>query len=286
MKPYKRLELSDLYESEFKEEQLEESVNKTIIYVDPDLENISKRIQVKDGKLFTFGYSSIIGTGELTIKIQNYIYENLHKGQNFFFRATDNKNEIDVVTENPNLKSKNQGQGFYEKGLSVSEHFGYQKYFNYKYIYVVTGKIVGYGSDGEPLLQNVKVLSPLNKISSFKIKLKSLEKNNLKRLGISFEDYENIKNALIDKNIEYKMIDDLKESVKYKYVVRNGKRVKRAYTDKKGYKIKTVNGKPTEVRMTSKELNKRKKGAKKAARKPKKSSSIKKRIKSTKKHTW
>lgn len=79
---------------------------------------------------------------------------------------------------------------------------------------------------------------------------------------------------------------NLSEGVKYKYVVRKGKRIKKAYTDREGYKIAYVNGKPKEVRMSSAERVKRKKSAKKAARKPTKSAEISKRKRSLKKRTW
>ena len=89
-----------------------------------------------------------------------------------------------------------------------------------------------------------------------------------------------------ESTIESIIEEALHEGVKYRYVVSKGRKIKRAYTDRSGYKIKTVNGKPTEVKMSTSEKQKRKKGRKKASRKPTKSSTINKRKKSNKKHTW
>lgn len=85
---------------------------------------------------------------------------------------------------------------------------------------------------------------------------------------------------------KYRDTDILNESIKKTYIIRNGKRVVKYRTDKKGYKIQMVDGRPREVKMTTSEIRKRKVGRKKASRKPTKSSTITKRKKSTKKHTW
>jgi hypothetical protein len=79
--------------------------------------------------------------------------------------------------------------------------------------------------------------------------------------------------------------EELEEKVTKKWVVRNNKRIKKYVTDKKGYRITMVNGKPKEVRMKPKEMLKRKKAAKKAAkkRKPKAKQAARKRLKSLKK---
>ena len=61
-------------------------------------------------------------------------------------------------------------------------------------------------------------------------------------------------------------LNKLEESIKMKWVVRNGKRVRKVKTTKQGkYRIQyDSNGKPREVRITAKERMKRKLGQRKA----------------------
>ena len=77
------------------------------------------------------------------------------KDRTWWWRCTSNKEEDKVVGE---ISSFNHASGFYEEGLSVSEHEFYQSFCGFRYIYPVTGEFVGTGSDGEPLLKNVKPL--------------------------------------------------------------------------------------------------------------------------------
>lgn len=76
------------------------------------------------------------------------------------------------------------------------------------------------------------------------------------------------------------------ESIKRVKVVRNGKSVIKFKTDKPGFKIAHKDGRPVEVKMSSKELSKRKRIGKTFARKSHSSSAKLQRAKSTKKHTW
>lgn len=68
-----------------------------------------------------------------------------------YFRFTNNKDEISLAKQGILNPSRNHAEGFTEKGLSVADgpHYGIQ---GYKYGYPVYGKHVGWGSDGEPLL--------------------------------------------------------------------------------------------------------------------------------------
>lgn len=174
------------------------------LYVNDSLDYF-EGIKTIDNKKIVWGHGILL-CGEIRTRIQNWIYRNLYNGQNFYFRATDNKKEISLIKENPNLKSKNSRDNFTEKGLSVSEHSRYKDFFNYKYVYVVTGKMIGYGSDGEPLLQNIKVLSPLNKISRYEAKQDIIMKKNLKQMNLTEKDYENIRNYNIN-FIDYNEVD-------------------------------------------------------------------------------
>ena len=134
-----------------------------------------------------------------------------------------------------------------------------------------------------------------------KVKVK-LEKQNIQE-EIQTPEIQNLQYidlSDVDKSDELEFIDvelqdendilktDLSESVKKKYVIRNGKKVLRYYTDNPNKKIKWINGKVIEVIKTSKEKMKRKKAgilrAKKMKSKQKQISL--KRKKSMKKHTW
>lgn len=106
-----------------------------------------KEYEVKNRKMF-FGLD---GVQELQKDIPSPEYP-------YFFRATNNTKEPELG----DFKSTNYVTGQKEKGMSVSPHPRYAVFNNLKHLYAVTGKIVGYGSDGEPLLTNVKFLKKLN----------------------------------------------------------------------------------------------------------------------------
>ena len=71
----------------------------------------------------------------------------IKKGE--FWRGTNNKNEPELITAGKLHKSVNHMTNEKEDGLSV---FPKVMYYNFDYMYKVAGDIVGYGSDGEPLL--------------------------------------------------------------------------------------------------------------------------------------
>lgn len=117
--------------------------------------------------------------------LRNYSYIKEHEGQNIFYRATNNKNEHNLG----DIFSKDHRDNVYEKGMSVSEQPYYKDVFGYKYIGVVKGEIIGYGSDGEPLLKNVKWLqNPVDDISKLR---KDFKYENIKKKApFDVEDVE------------------------------------------------------------------------------------------------
>ena len=66
-----------------------------------------------------------------------------------FYRTTNNKNEIKLLESGKLMPSKNHLTGESEDGLSV---WGTPKNMGHEYTYKISGKIKGYGSDGEPIL--------------------------------------------------------------------------------------------------------------------------------------
>lgn len=67
-----------------------------------------------------------------------------------YYRGTNNKDEEELIQTGKIHKSKNHITGKYEKGLSVSDTKNVGEYF--KFLYTLSGKEIGVGSDGEPVL--------------------------------------------------------------------------------------------------------------------------------------
>jgi hypothetical protein len=78
------------------------------------------------------------------------------------------------------------------------------------------------------------------------------------------------------------------EALQWKYVVRDGKRVRKPFSSKDGYKITRVNGKPKEVKMGGTERTKLSKQNTKSHKKAKahQTQTNHKRAKSMAKHSW
>lgn len=74
---------------------------------------------------------------------------------NVFWRGTNNTTEPEIAGS---INSKNNVTGQFEGGLSVSKSPATIWSYGYKSGYRVTGDVAGYGSDGEPVLKNVKVV--------------------------------------------------------------------------------------------------------------------------------
>ena len=147
----------------------------------------------------------VLDNGLAVVKRPGYGFENLSdlrqniflKAQDkfgnkydHFFRFTNNPQEIALAKSGKIRPSFNHLDGFQENGLSVANgpHYGIA---GYKYGYPVRGNVIGYGSDGEPLL-DVATVEPLTKrVASAKDVIaqdKQLLANRLKQLGLP-EDY-------------------------------------------------------------------------------------------------
>ena len=94
----------------------------------------------------------------------------------FFWRATNNKHEDEICSD---IFSKNHADGTIEGGLSVSEGVAYQYFNGFKYIYAVTGEVIGTGSDGEPILRNAIALTKPSKTPSTKYLKREKKYNKL-----------------------------------------------------------------------------------------------------------
>lgn len=109
-----------------------------------------------------------------------------------FFRFTNNKNEVNLANQGALKPSMNHADNFAEAGVSVADgpHYGIQ---GYKYGYPVKGDVIGYGSDGEPLL-NPKTLQVMTEkigpARQFVVDDKLRQAQILKDAGLP-EDYLN-----------------------------------------------------------------------------------------------
>lgn len=135
-----------------------------------------------------------------------------------------------------------------------------------KYITAVVVSIINYATDSEE--EKVK------KISDDKIELEADKAEEI--LDLKSESVMSHYNSIYS------------EGIKYKYVIRNKKKVRKPFTDNPNKKIVYVDDKPKEVIKTSREKRNRKKGAKKAVKKAKKKQgmALRKRKLSMKKRTW
>lgn len=85
-----------------------------------------------------------------------------------------------------------------ERGISVSTDMSYLVLGAYDYFYVVSGKVIGYGSDGEPLLDaaTMEKHSPYKSISCYCKKAdrrqKEKEEKFLEAYGWTAEDLHNL----------------------------------------------------------------------------------------------
>ena len=93
------------------------------------------------------------------------LYKGNPEERKFFWRATNNKNEHEICGR---IYSKNHADNTVEKGLSVSESEAYWYFHGYRYIYAVTGDLIGSGSDGEPIIVNAVALTKPSKTPSKK----------------------------------------------------------------------------------------------------------------------
>lgn len=77
-------------------------------------------------------------------------------GRTIYWRATYDKAEHTFAAD---LRSKNHATGEFECGLSVWHSPAYFGSHEHPYVYPVSGRVVGTGSDGEPCLADVVALA-------------------------------------------------------------------------------------------------------------------------------
>lgn len=122
-----------------------------------------------------------------------YVDEFLTPQDGILFRTTRNPKDIEYLIAGKHRGSKNHATGELEGGLSVAHTPEWGD--GYKYGYTVRGNIIGYGSDGEPLL-DVATARPVSGLLSLRDAEKLSQKRidqRLKELGIDVEDYKTLR---------------------------------------------------------------------------------------------
>lgn len=79
----------------------------------------------------------------------------IEKSNTIYYRGTNNPDEDQLVRDKELRPSLNHITNKREKGISVSDVPDVGKYF--RYLYKLTGKEIGIGADGEPLLDPTTV---------------------------------------------------------------------------------------------------------------------------------
>jgi len=107
------------------------------------------------------------GWGMTRAELSHYVADKIEEHfapapSDWYWRATNNKNEIKLIKTGELRPSLNHADNTREKGLSVTDHLGYVAMAGYKYGYRVRGEVIGTGSDGEPIL-DITTLEPLDK---------------------------------------------------------------------------------------------------------------------------
>lgn len=119
-----------------------------------------------------------------------------------FWRFTNNPDEINLVKSGQIRNSIDHSSGNIEKGVSVSEHLGYS-IAGYKHGYKVKGKVVGYGFDGEPLLDpsTIEVVGKMLHNDGIRLARKkdiTNFKKTLSKYGWTEEQYSKISDGNFD----------------------------------------------------------------------------------------
>ncbi|HQH46673.1 MAG TPA: hypothetical protein PLQ86_11965, partial [Candidatus Aminicenantes bacterium] len=142
------------------------------------------RVQIEHNIIYDNGkiYYTYDTPANVKAKARDFVFRKMHEGQEIFYRKTNNRNEHKLK----DIVSINHASGEREKGMSVSQH---PYYPGYKYTGVVTGDIVGFGSDGEPVIKNVKWLH--KPVEYEKLPAKYKIENIRKKPPISFDDVTN-----------------------------------------------------------------------------------------------
>lgn len=123
-------------------------------------------------------------------------FRSLPDGQ--YWRGTNRPAEVAELLSGKQLVSSNHVTGGKEAGLSVSETPATIFAYGYKHGYPVTGDIVGHGSDGEPLLGNVKPVTAKAMAAKMIFAKDKARLEQLKGAMATLEKHTGIQSSLLD----------------------------------------------------------------------------------------
>lgn len=164
----------------------------------PVLVRVSDRtiFTIEDGQcvLYVTEAMSTIGKDMVKNHLTRYIDAYINTlGDDTFIRVTHYAEDYSHLENGTHRGSINHATDEAEGGLSVAK----SPEFPAKYAYYVTGKVIGQGTDGEPLL-DIKTAKPASKLMTYKQiennYSKKLEKR-LGKLGLTKEEYKAIKSG-------------------------------------------------------------------------------------------
>lgn len=141
--------------------------------------------------------------------------------EGYYFRFTSDKNEFQKIQDGKYTQSVNHQDNRLERGISVSLDMSYCALGAYDFFYKVSGKVIGYGSDGEPLLDasTMQKHSPYKSIACYckKASKKQAEKEAefLKKYNWTIEQLTDLRYESICHSCKKQYIDINGEIVNY-----------------------------------------------------------------------
>lgn len=171
--------------------------------------NLSVTNEVKEGVLDKFADGALYGrvhpyfsyipdlSGRYLSRWVDDFLSPLDEGT--FIRVVNDKADYSRLLKGRHRGSTNWHTGEPELGLSVARDFEIPR----KYAYLVRGRKIGQGSDYEPLLETATAtpVSDLMPYQGLYDKIRKMEKEKAKKMGISDEDLRLIKSLRFDYKI-------------------------------------------------------------------------------------
>lgn len=125
-----------------------------------DLENMKHEVRISDNEdvelhmgTSLVNYLNGHDTQKMMIsEISDAVRARFDSVSSKLIRCTNNADELDLIASGEISPSSNYRDGYRERGLSVSSEWSYAAGGEYKYVYFISGTVIGHGSDDEPLL--------------------------------------------------------------------------------------------------------------------------------------
>lgn len=159
-----------------------------LVQIVPD--NGKSRFDIVDGQCVLYTTKAMATIGRDSLRNHYFRYIQLYLNplpENTYVRVSHYAEDYKHLQNGTHRGSINHVTNEQEGGLSVST----KPEFPAKYAYYVTGKIIGTGTDGEPLL-DVATAKPASKLMTYKqldADFHRRQAKKLKELGLTQDDY-------------------------------------------------------------------------------------------------